>query len=605
MKNKKILSRNGLYTLALVLLAIGLWTGFGFLIPSVQAQAGGAGMTVQGNLGGDLEYWLSKISAINTFMHILLLIALDFAGYFLQSDFFTNAKMMQALNTIWQLSRDIMNLIFALMLVGVAIYTIITAKSDLIKGKIAQFIIAVILVNFSWFFPRVILDISSVLTATIYNIPKMLPGWDCMALGDDGLTPVPCKVIVAKKLFGSENEQSTWKTNNGCLAGPDPNCPCYQNVGCYKLVDYNAAQNQMVTSNLMLNGLAVSFARLTSLAKVPESIIVTAGAGVSPQQAVWTSFQTLMNVLITFIIQLCLVLPLIAMAVGFMIRLLIIWITTALMPFTFLGVVINGKPGTNVFGFETNIWSEFLVAAFLPAMVALPIVIGIIFLTASVQTAPPDLVSNTDWSIPLINGVKNWWAMLWMLGAVMIIWMGSFAALSKSKYVGAVTGRIKAFGDSIAKGAMQLPLLAPIPLPGGGKASLGQAWYGAQALPSSLKTLSMQSPTERKGLLDTIRGNLGATQSSSVAINLRDETKLRNLTNELTRLKTAEGAQRDTHIRAIQTQMGVGNLSNIDTLKLLHEATGNGNATAQLQNLRADISGELLKEQAKAKPPGK
>ena len=48
-----------------------------------------------------------RSGAINTFMHILLLIVLDFAQYLIQSDFFTNPAMMDALADLFVAFEDV------------------------------------------------------------------------------------------------------------------------------------------------------------------------------------------------------------------------------------------------------------------------------------------------------------------------------------------------------------------------------------------------------------------------------------------------------------------------------------------------------------------
>src|SRR3989338_3810438 len=73
--------------------------------------------------------------------------------------------LMQMLNNIWQLSRDLMNVLFAVLLIVAAIYTIITAKKEFISQHAPKFLMAVILVNFSWFIPRVLFDVANVATA--------------------------------------------------------------------------------------------------------------------------------------------------------------------------------------------------------------------------------------------------------------------------------------------------------------------------------------------------------------------------------------------------------------------------------------------------------
>ncbi len=76
-----------------------------FSIPSVEAASFsiGVGQKPGGSLGDDLVQFMAKIAVLNTFMHVMLLVILQFLGYLLQADFFNDPIMMGALNNIWQL----------------------------------------------------------------------------------------------------------------------------------------------------------------------------------------------------------------------------------------------------------------------------------------------------------------------------------------------------------------------------------------------------------------------------------------------------------------------------------------------------------------------
>lgn len=401
--------------------------------------------------------FLTVLSGITTFMQVLLLVILDMVGYLMRGDFFTDGNMMSALNNIWKLSRNIMNIVFAVMLIGVAFYTIITAKAELIKGKWAQFVIAVVLVNFSWFFPRVIMDVANVMTATVYSVPDMLGLSRCRNF--EGET---CKVIVKIRILPSLSQTQDFYdiVCGGSMLNPD--CQCIEGIGCYKKAEYDSteAKNRMSVAHATLNGMAVSFIHIEKLTQIPPQIFGGGGAGVFQN-----SLKIMINVMMVFFVQVGIVLPIIALGIGLFIRILILWVTIAFMPFVFLGYVISGKLGTNIFGFETDLWKEFINAAFLPTVVAIPFVIGFIMLRTMSNVAAPAGI-NQDWGIPLIQGVGSWWGFLWLFAAVGIIYVGAFAALRRSAITGKITDRIKAFGDSAFQTALQLPLLTPIPLPG-------------------------------------------------------------------------------------------------------------------------------------------
>lgn len=551
------------------------------VVPHAEAAASfslGAGTPVNGALGSDLVKVIEKLALVNTFMHVMLLIILQMLGYLLQADFFNDPTMMGALNSIWQLSRDIMNVIFALMLIGVSFLVIITGKTDKAKEKVVNFVVAVILVNFSWFFPRVILDMANILTATVYTIPNALGSPTCFTL-DATNNPVECRVITDVLVFPTPAQ-----SGGGFCGGPNSiSCSCQDNIECHKTDTFSNALTTMTSAHAMLNGLAVSFARITVLNQVPTSTVgLGAGATLSANQAVRVSIEIGISIMLAFAIQLAVLLPLVGLAVGLFIRIIILWVTTAFMPFAFLGYVINGKLGTNVFEFETDIWKEFINAAFLPAMVAIPFVIGFIMLNTVTQIpAPPGMFALTI-SKSILSGVRTWWQLLWMLAAVGIIWTGAFKALSRSKIIGQFTDKIKGFGESVFSGLSQAPLLIPLPLPGGNKtnANLGTLVNGPKILSDSVRLAA--SGTTGKSFGEIVKGRFGGgagADASNPAASTEFLKQNRNnaveIINAIKALNNSglTGAARDTEFAKIRQNLGpqTQGLSNSETANLLKE----------------------------------
>ncbi len=514
---------------------------------------------------------LETIGMINTFMHILLLILLNMLGYLLQADFFNDVTMMSALNNIWVLSRNIMNVIFALMLIFVALYTIFTANSEMIKSKIQNFILAVILVNFSWFFPRIIIDVANVLTATIYTIPNTW-GFDCRRFDN-----TPCRVITDIKIFPTEAEVTAWPSSPGCSVG---RCPCPGKVTCWKEEDYNSVSGTMGAAHAMINGMAVSFINIQAMTQLPDNINLEANTGTVA--TFLSTIKVMMLIMMTFFIQVAVTLPLLGLGVGLFIRILILWVTTAFMPFTFLGLVITGKLGTNVFGFEIDIWQEFINAAFLPAVVGIPFVIGFIMLSA-VSTIPVPSSFPQTWGIPLLTGFPNWWTFMWMLAAVGIIWVGAFSALSKSRLTGKITDRIKNFGETIFRTGLQLPLITPLPIgikgTDGKQVTLGQALNAPRAFSNDvnrralgLKTLTKEErdrERERGGGLgseiDTERMELLQRENTNRVVAAIDTLARNNSTN----------VERREALRDIRVNVGGDGGTGTDTLQKLKRSLEN------------------------------
>src|SRR3990167_3458282 len=114
-----------------------------------------------------------------------------------------------------------MNIIFAIMLLAGAILTIVFGKQEVVKQHLVKFILAVILVNFSWFFPRVIFDIANVTTATIYGLPNLVNS-KCKWIDKNG-TPKNC-VVVTDILFFED------ATTGPCPTSIPPSDPAELNM---------------------------------------------------------------------------------------------------------------------------------------------------------------------------------------------------------------------------------------------------------------------------------------------------------------------------------------------------------------------------------------
>lgn len=557
----------------------------------------GTGGGVSGMLGKDLVDFMGKLAMFNTFLHILLLIILQFLGYLLQADFFNDQQMMGALYSIWRLSRDIMNIIFAVMLIGVSFFVIITAKSEMIKEKIVNFVVAVILVNMSWFFPRVIIDVANVLTAAVYSVPGTL-GFTCNTFNDaDPPVAEPCKVITKVIIFPSAAEQAA------C-----PTCKCITGVECHEVKPFATEAPNMKAAHAMINGLAVSFAKITLLPKIPSSIGAGLTTGTTPALL---SLQIAMNIVMALLIQMGVVLPLLGLAVGLFIRIIILWVTTAFMPFSFLGYAVNGKLGTNIFGLDDYVWKEFLAAAFLPTLVAIPFTIGFVMLSAAAtMTAPPLAGFPLTMSVPLISGVKSWWAMLWLLAAVGIMWIGAFTALRKSQIIGKFTDKIKNFGESVFGGIIQAPLILPLPIGlGGGKgANLGTLVHGPKLVADAVKLTASGTTGKNLGeiLGDKFSGGGKGAPASAAELATRlqnDNVNTKKVVDAINHIKA--GGSPATAIQDLKIATGQTGRDTVESLVMLRDAMNQSKAGSALRDaaLMKPIEDLITAEKAKGTPP--
>jgi hypothetical protein len=493
-------------------------------------------------------YTQAQIATVVTWlitgMNALLWIIFIFLSYLLDPNFIfnlSNGSFMDMLNEVWQLSRDLMNVIFALALIGAAIYTIVTANQEFVRSHIAKFLMAIILVNFSWFFPQVILDVANVTAATIYGIPSLLASKGqlqctvtqdqkptdpataagCKQKTDNGVTwyVCPCRRVLDAQFFVTDAFANA--ANQFGQATP-VNSPwyCFSDIVCVK---YGPLDMKTVAGHsAILNGLIVNEARLGDLAAVPK---------VQPGNSVVAMINFMIKEVLLLAIHVALFFPLLALLLAFAIRIPVLWLTMAFMPFIFLSFIVDQAFITE---YPKKLWEYFLKAAFLPAMVAIPFTVGFIMINAGTQIDSNPL---DQLKIPLIDQIGNFWELLWMLMSVGIIWIGVFAVLEKAGIMGAGASAIKRFGESIGRIAIKAPLAVPI-IPGGISPLAALKAAGPRNIEHALEQKGGLAEL-RKGWQGMRNGLNPPTNPATVAEEHRNEQQLQMLHLDLERLKRA------------------------------------------------------------------
>jgi hypothetical protein len=371
------------------------------------------------------------------------------------------------LHSIWQLTRDLMNLIFAILLVVGAVYMIITTKKEFLKENLPKFIMAVILVNFSWFVPRAIYDLSQITAYTVFQLPALLNVQCDIPLppGQAG-PPEPCKILTGIALF----EETRFVADTGVFNNPgNPNdprkgggweCPL-KPIVCIQLRNFDAPN--VALHSQIINGLVLNFARLRHLATVTAEVAAQAPAPDDDQ--ITASIIFLMKMLLIVVIHIALFFPLVALVIVFLLRVPILWLTMAFMPVALLGLLLGDKLGQ--FNPVEKIWKRFLSAAFLPAMVAVPFAIGFIMTHQGLGVKPPLGLEQFGTGLPLFVGIRDFWQFVWMFLAIFVMWTGVFTVLKQSEIATSATETIKASGEAMGKFALQAPLALPfLPVPG-------------------------------------------------------------------------------------------------------------------------------------------
>lgn len=382
-----------------------------------------------------------------------------------------DGALLEMLHNIWQLSRDLMNVIFAVLLLVGAVMTVVNPKGgELLKSNAAKFVLAVLFINFSWFVPRVIIDVSNITAYTVFQLPSLIGG-KCEIPPPAGVKEPkkPCTAITNVLFFDRTDILTPSAVNKDIFIDPQKQewrCPIPK-VVCFQEKTFEEIDKEggFPAHTKVVNGLVVNFGRLKNMAKLSRPLV----ANPNPWQQLGNVITFLIKMIVVLVIHIALFFPLVAMTVGFFVRIPILWFTMAFMPFAFLGILVGDKlPLEQV----QKIWKQFISAAFLPTMVGIPLAIGFIMINAGLNVNPnniPDGIKALNGAIPLFAQMDDMWQVIWLMVALFVLWTGVFAALEKDEIVKKFTGGIKSIGEATAGLAIKAPLAAPIIPAGAGK----------------------------------------------------------------------------------------------------------------------------------------
>lgn len=149
-----------------------------------------------------------------TIMSLLVWITGTLLNYVLKVtivDMAANIKGMTGINIAWKLIKDLMNIAFIFLLVWEGIKMILGIGKEGAKNLIVGIIISAILINFSLFFTKVIIDASNVVTIGFY---KAILG-DKLATANEGLSNPITTAVGLTKIYGNDAVTNFVKNTGG------------------------------------------------------------------------------------------------------------------------------------------------------------------------------------------------------------------------------------------------------------------------------------------------------------------------------------------------------------------------------------------------------
>lgn len=502
---------------------------------------------------------LQEVAKAATKAHRFFAPLINFAsfqiGNFLGNDYIYQGSMGMMLHKIWIISRNLVNIVMVFYLLWLAVKTIVLPDSgwDELKKSLAKFVLALIVVNFSWLATKVALDTASIATHAVFAIPSGIgdpPKYEPCVVNTNAKDPIqgvcyPTKIIAPADI--ADKPVLYWQDTEG----EDDNCSKVEKGysgsedGGVNISAYNddGTPNELATEeNKKLQGRVSICMESLNLFKYDQNtavIYLTYGMAriqnlVNASASGGDGVQLAIGALMSIVLQIVYAIALLALFVALIVRMMMLWILVGFSPFIILVMGISNEGGdAGELGKQFSI-ENFLSWAFVPVKVGVVFVVAFIMISAgqamgniSVKVLD-NLYKESGFTFKLIGqeslfaGMNSLQDFVWLLMTIAVLWMGVFAVLGKLEIVGSWFNRIGETGKELAVSAAKLPYVLPWIPKGQGQ------WTSPKAALATVTGLSEAKKKYDKLLNETGGGNTRMSRNIE-KLNFKDlNLKLQN-----------------------------------------------------------------------------
>lgn len=471
----------------------------GMLLMFIPTLAGA--QTVDTVITGVFQTFNIILVGIQAFLWPILLML----GSLLNNDLLFSGGMQTILLNIWSAVRDFVNILFVLGLLGVAIYNIFGGTKDdfAVKAVLPKIVVALIAVNFSFLICKVTLDAVNVITTSIYAIP----------LASDSLAKYkdPTQLSeLSKKVCDKVAKTPTGQSGTNFLCQPPKG-----NTG-----DTNATQIKNELSDLGKTFFTTFGARSAGLIMAVELMDIANIDNVAPGAVDLKSLT--INTIFSMIFTIIYGTAFVALFAVMLVRVVVLWISIAISPLTFLGVAF--EPVKNSLGDEDPLFKLFFPHAVAPIKVAIVLTIGMIMISQLKQISPGAQFSTDPHSLGAVtSGASTLQDLIAGVATAAFIWLAAFRVLEKTKadfLVGPIKNAVQSFGTSVAK----IPLYMPVLPTGSGKVGLAAVPFAMQGpqgwIDKQRSELASKFGNKSEKAINELKGAKNADEAKTKMANL-------------------------------------------------------------------------------------
>ncbi|MBN1494844.1 hypothetical protein JW911_03875 [Candidatus Peregrinibacteria bacterium] len=409
---------------------------------TVHAQGISTSLNLTGELGETLNRLLSGVSQL--FMIIIRLLQKILwpmfiaIGGLLNNDLIFGAGMEERLLGIWTQVRNIVNIGFVVVLLGIALYNVTGFAKDNyeIKTFLPKFAMALIAVNFSYVVLKAALDVTSLLTTAIFAMPASISNelqFSSFVTCTDPANQATCTLkendpdiqrniqTVCKNLYGSTADWIAMGNRNipetELICTPDGSKYKFTKAGIDFFTKYSSRNAAMI--------IAIQFMNVVNVDQISESTLK------NPNIA-----SMAFNLLFSIILYVVYGAAYVALFVVLLARIVVLWMVVGLSPIWALGVIL---PTLKESG-GGDLQKQFINNAVAPIKIGIALTIGYIMLEPLKQIKPTQIQTALNMqSISLeTSGISNLQYMIVAFAAVAVVWIGVFKAAESTAAAGLV-----------------------------------------------------------------------------------------------------------------------------------------------------------------------
>ncbi|MFH1546621.1 MAG: hypothetical protein ABIE14_04550 [Patescibacteria group bacterium] len=399
---------------------------------------------------GDFSKWTGPVALIlSGVIMIIVLFAFIFAiflGDLMDSTYILDSGMGDTLHLIWEVMRNFVNVGFILILLIIAAMVIFGGGGErglgLLKKVLPKFVLALILVNFTFFAARFVLTTNDVLATAIFSLPRTISGEQKIRM--------PCNPDDSANRSCLDQIKDTMKTAAKGNEAASEKIAAITKAITAKTEDGSPRWFPQTVKQLSLGKKNMSLVLLSSMIDL-EHILHTKGVAGDGSDLAIAAIGTLIVAGAVGIIFFMLFL-------AFVVRMVVLWVAIAISPLAALGIVLKELiPGLDMGKGGFDPVKVFISHAFMPTMVAIPLSIGMIMIFAN-NAVGFDM--STGWIKSFSGESGDIHALLWWIASIIVIWFGTnkmikeaspdFAAKltdgihgGVNKFVGAAAGTLK------------------------------------------------------------------------------------------------------------------------------------------------------------------